>query len=189
MNSGADSQEPQEHRGGAPGAEPVLERRGEVVRLLPIAVLVASGDRYFRSAAAMLLSRRGCTVLSAVDEHEARDHAVLAAVDVLVIELARPDRLTETASAVAEQVDEAARETGRRVAPIGVVVVGEPEQLAGRLEAGAGAELPVLDKWGPFERLYQAIVERDSARRLPPTSAPAPPGAPRLASAPAPRSC
>jgi hypothetical protein len=182
MNSGTDSQQPQP---GGDDPAPRADRRAQVVRLLPIAVLVVSGDRYFRSAATMLLSRRGCVVLSAADEREARDHAVLAAVDVLVVEPPRSSGCCESASELAAQLDEASREAGRHVAPVGVVVVGEPERLAEALDARAGAERPVLDKWGPFERLHQAIVDRDGARRLPARGASPswPAAAPRLSPA------
>lgn len=169
MHSGADSHEPQPQPHRTEDALTEADLRSEVVRLLPVSVLVVSADRYFRAAATMLLSRRGCTVLSAVDELEARDHALLAAIDVLVVELASPaDQAVREALAVAELVDAATLTTGRRVAPVGVVVVGEPEQLRGQLDVGAGAPRPVLDKWGPFERLYQAIVDCDRRRSLPP---------------------
>lgn len=154
------------------GLAPVSERRGgEVVRLLPISVLVLSPDRYFRTAATMLLSRRGCTVLSAAEENEARDQALLEPVDVLVLEPAAADAVQRHARVVAELIDRAALGAGRRVAPVGVVVVGEPEQLGETLEADALTDRPALDKWGPFERLYQAIADRDRARRLAPESA------------------
>jgi CheY-like chemotaxis protein len=162
MSSSADTNDPQRRPPGE-------ERRGQVVRLLPIAVLVLSSDRYFRSAATMLLSRRGFTVLSAADEREAHDATLLEAVDVLVLELAAPatDQLRR-AFAIASRIDRASTAAGRRVAPVGVVVVGEPGDLGDTADATAGAEQPVLDKWGPFERLHQAIADRDRARRLPP---------------------
>jgi CheY-like chemotaxis protein len=167
MNSGPDTPDPQPPGGVPPGEE----RRGHVVRLLPISVLVLSGDRYFRAAATMLLSRRGCSVLSAAEEREAHEQALLAYVDVLVVELAAPatDHVRR-ARAIATRIDAAGSAAGRRVAPVGVVVVGEPEDLGDAGDAAAGSEQPVLDKWGPFERLYQAISERDRARRLPPVA-------------------
>jgi CheY-like chemotaxis protein len=163
MSSEADTHDPHHQ---VPARE---ERRAEVVRLLPIAVLVLSADRYFRAAATTLLSRRGCSVQSAADELEAHDHTLLWAVDVLVVELAAPpaDQLRR-ARAIAERLDAANGAAGRRVAAIGVVVVGEPADLGDALDAAAGTEQPVLDKWGPFERLHQAIGDRDRARRLAP---------------------
>ena len=140
---------------------------GGVVRLLPVIVLVLSDDRPFRAAATMLLSRRGCTVLSAAGEEEALAHADEQPLDVLVIDLApSPAGLFERAETVARRLDEAEARRGRRLADIGVVVVGDAEQLGEAIDAEAGAVRPVLDKWGPFERLYQAICDRDRARRL-----------------------
>jgi len=140
---------------------------GAVVRLLPVVVAVLSADRPFRAASTMLLSRRGCSVLGAASEAEALLHASEQPVDVLVIDLdAAPGGLHERADAVARRLDAAEAGSGRRVAPIGVVVVGEAEDLGEAIEAHAGASRPVLDKWGPFERLYQAICDRDRARRL-----------------------
>jgi CheY-like chemotaxis protein len=170
MNSGADTHEsqPQPPSAGAPAHG---ERRADVVRLLPVAVLVLSSDRYFRAAATMLLSRRGCSVLSAADAREAQDQALLEAVDVLVVELAAsPTDQLRGARSIAARIDGASSAAGRRVAPVGVVVVGEPEDLGETADAAAGVEQPVLDKWGPFERLYQAITDRDRARRLPPAA-------------------
>ena len=141
---------------------------GGVVRLLPVVVLVLSADRPFRAAATMLLTRRGCSVLSAASEREALARAEEQPLDVLVIDLApAPGGLYERAEAVARRIDATEAGCGRRVADIGAVVVGDAGQLGEAIEAGAGSARPVLDKWGPFERLYQAICDRDRARRLP----------------------
>jgi hypothetical protein len=143
------------------------ERRGEVVRLLPVAVVVLSADRYFRAAATMLLTRRGCRVLSAADEQEALDAAELAALDVLVAELDVPaEELPARARALGARLDALGAAAGRRVAAVGIVLVGEPERIGEAIEADASASHPVLDKWGPFERLYQAICDQDRRRRL-----------------------
>ena len=154
-----------------PAAPPPEERRAEIVRLLPVAVLVLSADRCFRAAATMLLSRRGCTVLAAAEEDAALAYAAQHAVDVLVVELLLPGgEQTSRAGVLAARIDAAATAAGRRVAPVGVVLVGELEQLGECADARAGALRPALDKWGPFERLYQAICDRDRARRLPPAA-------------------
>ncbi len=150
-----------------PDAAAALAPAGAVVRLLPVAVLVVSEDRYFRSAATMLLSRRGCSVLAAANEAEALAQAAAHVVDVLVVEPAPCFEPTQPAFALASLIDATCAAVGRRVAPVGVIVVGEPERLGEALDAEARTPLPVLDKWGPFERLYQAICERDRARRLP----------------------
>lgn len=177
MSSGADNHDSHPHTQGVAvpakgergcGGAAASERREAVVRLLPIAVLVLSGDRYFRAAATMLLSRRGLTVLSAADEHEADAHALLEPVDVLVVELdPPPGEHLRRAGAIAARIDAASAAAGRRVAPVAVVVVGEPRDLGEIADASAGSGRPALDKWGPFERLFQAIADRDRARRLP----------------------
>lgn len=151
------------HETDGPGEGP-----GEVVRLLPVAVLVLSPDRSFRAASTMLLSRRGCSVLSAASEEEALEQAGAEPVDVLVVELQEEASggLHARAAVTARRIDAAGAGAGRRVAPIGVVVVGEADELGESIEAEAGTAHPVLDKWGPFERLYQAICDRDRARRL-----------------------
>lgn len=146
------------------------EHAGTVVRLLPVAVLVLSSDRSFRAAATMLLTRRGCTVLSAQSEREALAMAGADPVDVIVIELgAAGGDLSRRARKVARKVDAAAARAGRRVAEVGIVIVGEAEDLGAQIEARAACAEPVLDKWGPFERLFQAVCDRDSARRLKPS--------------------
>ncbi len=140
---------------------------GEVVRLLPVSVLVLSADRYFRAAATMLLSRRGCSVLGAADEQEALDAAEIATIDVLVAELdADRGKLPARALALGKRIDAVGLSAGRRVAAVGVVVVGEPEALGEAIDTDASAPNPVLDKWGPFERLHQAVCDQDRRRRL-----------------------
>jgi CheY-like chemotaxis protein len=156
METGADIQE-----------QAFPEGPGVVVRLLPVAVLVLSRDRCFRAAATMLLSRRGCSVLSAAGEAEALAMVAEETVDVLVVELDLAEGSPEaSADAIAGRIDSAGAHAGRRVAAVGIVVVGEAEELGSSIEATAGATRPVLDKWGPFERLYQAVCDRDRARRL-----------------------
>ncbi len=165
-------QAPQEGAGGPAGD------RSQPVRLLPIAVMVVSADRCFRAAATMLLSRRGCAVASAADAPEAVSLAADLKVDVVVAELVVEAGHVASARALAAAIDRNRGAAGRRVAPVGLVVVGEREALGDALDAEAGAALPVLDKWGPFARLYQAICDRDGARRLPPPAdGPAWPGA------------
>jgi CheY-like chemotaxis protein len=165
MSTGADTHEPSPRPSGV---GPEAWRGGAVVRLLPIAVLVLSPDRYFRAAATMLLSRRGCSVLSASDEAEALEATRLHAVDVLVVELQGSDDVRpRRARAVARSIDAVAAAAGRRVAEVGVVLVAESDELGEAAAAEPGTEHPALDKWGPFEQLYLAVADCDRARRLP----------------------
>jgi CheY-like chemotaxis protein len=165
MSTGADTHEPSPRPSGI---APETWRGGEVVRLLPIAVLVLSPDRYFRAAATMLLSRRGCSVLSAADEREALEATRLHAIDVIVVELPASDAgQPRRADTVARSIDAVAAAAGRRVAGVGVVLVAESDELGEAADAQPGTAHPALDKWGPFEQLYLAVADCDRARRLP----------------------
>ncbi len=178
MSSGADNHDsqPQTPEVAVPakgergcGGAAASERREAVVRLLPIAVLVLSGDRYFRAAATMLLSRRGCTVLSAADEHEADAQRAARAGG-------RARRRARPATGRAPEAGGSDRRSDRRGERGGRASRGagqqwwssaSPGDLGEIADASAGSGRPALDKWGPFERLYQAIADRDRARRLP----------------------
>jgi hypothetical protein len=152
----------------SPSVRPLRSEGAEIVRLWPIRVLVISPDRYFRAAAAMLIGRRGCAVLTADSEGEALELAGRERIDVLLLE--RPteeDRrswdvpVRRLASAVSLSL---ARQ-GVRCAPVGVVVVSE---RYGTGDDGASSpESLEVDKWGPFEELFRAIVRADRHRRLP----------------------
>jgi hypothetical protein len=140
----------------------------EVVRLWPIRVLVISADRYYRSAAAMLIGRRGCSALTAAHEQEAIELAGRECVDVVVLE--RPVEQERRGwevpvQSLAASMGLAMARQGLRVAPIGVVVVSDAPAGAGR--RGASPLTFELDKWGPFEELFRAIGRADRARRLP----------------------
>ena len=123
MSSGVDNHEPQPSAGcgrrgegdRSPGAR---SHRGEVVRLLPIAVLVLSGDRYFRPAATMLLTRRGCTVMSAADGDEARGDAARSGGRARRRARRRRARTVGRAGAIGRRIDAAGAAAGRRVAPV-----------------------------------------------------------------------
>jgi len=170
MSTDPDTHQPAPRLSGQDSAAPEAWAPRAVVRLLPIAVLLLSADRYFRAAATMLLSRRGCSVLSAADEREALEGTRLHPVDVLVVELDRSaGEELGRARTLAERIDAEAAAAGRRVATVGIVVVAEASGLD-EVDADDGTSHPALDKWGPFGELYEAIADRDRARRLPHTT-------------------
>lgn len=140
----------------------------EVVRLWPVRVLVVSPDRHYRAAAAMLLGRRGCPALTAASEQEAVELAERDCVDVVVLE--RPGSQGRRSwdvpvQSLSASIGLAMARQGARVAPVGVVVVSDAPQGAGR--RGSSPQTFELDKWGPFEELFHAIARADRARRLP----------------------
>lgn len=108
-------------------------------------VTLVSQDRRFRAVAAALLSQRGCAV-------------VLADRGAGLTELARRDRTHVVVFDVDAAPADAAREAARLAATdphAAIVLVGdEPEE--------ARHPMPVLAKWGAFDRLYEAI---QNARR------------------------
>jgi len=148
-------------RGATPAPNPPA-RAAAVVRLWPIAVLVLSGDPRFRAAATTLIGRRGCTVLACTSETEALALAEAERIDVLLAERASGPRRAprKLASAI---TDSLARRARSRVAPVALVVVSEARPRAAELA-----------KWGPFDELFEAILQADGERRLPPASAGAP---------------
>jgi uncharacterized membrane protein (UPF0127 family) len=124
----------------APGAAPVNGHRR--LAAIPVEetvmrVLLVGGDRRFRSLAALLLTRRGCSV-SFVEHLVSVEGLVLAATDVVVLDAGSSITAAARDAAQIEALDP----------PVGVVVVGEePQETA----------MPVLAKWGSFDELYGAI--------------------------------
>jgi hypothetical protein len=140
----------------------------EVVRLWPIRVLILSPDRCFRAAAAALIGRRGCDVLTAAGEPEAVELAAQERIDVLLLE--RPAREGRRSwevpvRSVASAIDLALARRGAGVPPVGIVVVSAG--LEREEDRGSAPESLELHKWGPFEDLFRAIVRADRHRRLP----------------------
>lgn len=119
----------------------------KVIRLRPLRVLVVSDDDPFRAVNAMLISRRGCRVFSLSGAYAAAELIARERIDVVVVDgLARRHALADELSVTAG------------LAPaVGVVCVGEAGE-------DATAEPAVLEKWGPFEDLFAAIVEADRER-------------------------
>jgi hypothetical protein len=124
----------------APGAAPVNGHRrlaATPVEETVMRVLLVGGDRRFRSLAALLLTRRGCSV-SFVEHPGSVEGLVLAATDVVVLDAGSSITAAARDAAQIEALDP----------PVGVVVVGEePQETA----------MPVLAKWGSFDELYGAI--------------------------------
>jgi len=113
----------------------------------PIRVLLLAPDRRFRDTTALLLSRRGCEVSVAGSVEQAVELAADEGPHVVVLDAGRS--LTAAARSVAAL--EALRP------PVGVVVVADDG------ESGL-AQLPVLDRWGSFDALYEAVEQADRGR-------------------------
>jgi hypothetical protein len=116
----------------------------QVIRLWPLRVLVVSAHEPFRAASAMLIGRRDCTVFSRGDVYGAVDLVARERIDVVVVD-------------GAEQLRALADELAGAVPPVGVVSVGEAEDVG--LPEG-----PMLARWAPFEDLFDAVVRADRAR-------------------------
>jgi uncharacterized protein len=105
-----------------------------------IRVLLVATDRRFRSVAAALLTRRGCTVAAS---ERASDVAALAkreCVDVVVLDAGGSLTVAAREAAQIERLE----------FPVGVVVVDEQE-------SDDLSTMPVLAKWGSFDALFEAI--------------------------------
>ena len=130
----------------------------QVIRLHPIRVLVVSEDEPFRAVNAMLAARRGCRVFSLTGVYAAAELIARERIDVVVVD--GPDR--------ARSLIDELELTADLVPPVGIVCAGN----SGESAPGGG---PVLEKWAPFEVLFDAIVRADRARvreRLPNSTAP-----------------
>jgi len=152
--------------GGEPG------EGAEVVRLWPISVLLVSEDLCWRSTVAMLIGRRDRPALTAADEREALEIASSERVDVVVLDRPAeesPRGWDAYVQGFAASIGLAMARQGARVAPVGVVVVSEPERPAKppAVRPEASGQTLELDKWGPFDALFGAIARADRARRLP----------------------
>jgi uncharacterized membrane protein (UPF0127 family) len=112
-------------------------------------VLLISADRRFRHTAALLLSRRGCTVTLGEDADDVGELVARHDAEVVVLDAGRS--LTAAACSVA------AIET--LTPPVGVVIVAN--------EAQRGiVNLPVLDRWGSFDALFTSVTEAHRDRAL-----------------------
>jgi len=104
-----------------------------------IRVLLVGADRRFRAVAAALLTRRGCLVTVSDGAANVADLARRESSDVVVLDGAPSLPFAERQALQLKAADP----------PIGVVIVGEGE--TGDSKSG------VIQKWGPFERLFGAI--------------------------------
>lgn len=116
----------------------------QVIRLRPLRVLVVSAEEPFRAASTMLIGRRDCTVFSLPDAYGAAELIANERLDVAVVDGAMPLRAI-------------AAELARAVPPVGVVAVGDAEDVG--LPGG-----PLLARWTRFEELFEAIERADRAR-------------------------
>lgn len=118
-----------------------------VIRLRPMRVLVVSDDEPFRAVNAMLISRRGCRVFSLSGAYAAAELIARERIDVVVVDGAgRRHALADELSV-----------TAGLAPPVGVVCVGEAGEVTREPEA-------MIEKWGPFEDLFAAILEADRER-------------------------
>jgi hypothetical protein len=109
--------------------------------------LLVAGDRRFRSVAAALLTRRGCTVTVGERMVNITELAKRECADVIVLD-------------AGSSLTTAAREAAQIQAlnpPVGVVLVGDERD-------GGLSAMPVLAKWGSFDELYRAIEDARPAR-------------------------
>ncbi len=130
----------------------------QVIRLHPIRVLVVSEDEPFRAVNAMLVARRGCRVFSLTGVYAAAELIARERIDVVVVD--GPERARSLIGELELTAD--------LVPPVGLVCAGNSG------ESAPGGE-PVLEKWAPFEDLFDAIVRADRARvreRIPDTTSP-----------------
>jgi hypothetical protein len=102
-------------------------------------VLIVATDRRFRSVASALLARRGWTVLLGDRVSDGDSLAERTRADVVIL-----DAGSWPAPAV-----RSAERIGALHRPIGVVIVGD--------ESNDRAPTPILEKWGSFDCLYEAI--------------------------------
>jgi uncharacterized membrane protein (UPF0127 family) len=125
---------------------PSLRNDGEPLSAPPRRILVASEDRHFRSVTTMLLAHRGCAVTTTANLSGVVELLAHNRVDAVVVD-------TGSSPSGAQR----ALTTVRRLAPVGVVLVGET------LVYGP-SEYPVVAKWGPFADLFEAIERASESR-------------------------
>lgn len=121
-----------------------------VVRLRPLKVLIVSADHRFRAVTAMLLVRRGCSVLNLGTAERVGDLLAGGHIDVVLVD----------GSVLLREV---AREVARAIppmAPVGVVLAVERDEQA-------PPEHVAVAKWSPFEEMFEAILRADRRRTRP----------------------
>jgi CheY-like chemotaxis protein len=108
----------------------------------PTKVLLVGTDRRFRSVAAALLERRGCSVLVSERIVGVAELAQREVVDVVVLDAGSLPTAATLAAAELDALDP----------PVGVVLISEDQKRGTSLT-------PVLEKWGEFDALFGAITE------------------------------
>lgn len=129
------------------------EQDAQVIRLRPLRVLIVSLDHRFRAVIEMLIARRGCSVFSLSTPDSVTRTVVDERVDVVLVDGA--PALREVAHGIAR--------SDASLPPVGVVLVTERDQPT---PPGWRA----LAKWDPFEELFDAVLDADRARSLPPST-------------------
>jgi len=130
--------------GTAPRLSGACGEGAQVIRLRPLRVLVVSADEPFRAASAMLIGRRDCAVFSLPGAYGAAELIAHERIDVAIVD-------------GAEQLRALADELARIIPPVGVVSVGEAEDVG-----SPGG--PTLARWTRFEDLFDAIERAERAR-------------------------
>jgi hypothetical protein len=131
-------------QGEAPWRPDTRSEGAQVIRLRPLRVLVLSAEEPFRAACTMLIGRRDCAVFSLPNAYGAAELIACERLDVAVVD-------------GAEQLRAIFGELARAVPPVGVVSVGDAEEVG--LPGG-----PALARWTRFEELFDAIQRADRAR-------------------------
>jgi len=122
---------------------------GQISRLRPLRILIASPDRRFRTVMSLLLARRNCSVITTANAGRVAELIVREGSDVVVVE---SDGSSAEGQLVAA-VDALAR-------PVGVVYVAD--DASPKISSG-----DAMAKWGPFDDFVEAIELADERRRMP----------------------
>jgi uncharacterized protein len=124
---------------------------GQISRLRPLRILIASPDRRFRTVMSLLLARRNCSVITTANAGRVAELIAREGSDVVVVE---SDGSSAEGQLVAA-VDALAR-------PVGVVYVAD--DASSKISSGEA-----MAKWGPFDDFVEAIELADERRRMPVT--------------------
>jgi uncharacterized protein len=131
-------------------AEPALDwSAGQISRLRPLRILIASPDRRFRTVMSLLLARRNCSVITTANAGRVAELIAREGSDVVVVE-------SDGSSAEGQlvvAVDALARS-------VGVVYVAD--DASPNISSGEA-----MAKWGPFDDFVEAIELADERRRMP----------------------
>jgi uncharacterized membrane protein (UPF0127 family) len=128
---------------------PSLAQGVEPARVPPRTVLIASEDRHFRSVTTMLLSHRGCSVRTTANVSGLAELLAHKRVDAVVLDTGSSPAATQLAIASVQGI----------VPRVGVVLVSE-------LPLQGPSQHPVVEKWGPFADLFDAIERASECRSV-----------------------